>query len=80
MFDNFRRFGRICSVISVGSVRFGWVIGFIHSRSGQHDTISHLYDKNYSMFMAVTLLNSNHKILKQIKALHIFLDLYNLRL
>ena len=31
MFDNFRRFGRICSVISVGSVRFGSVTGFIHS-------------------------------------------------
>ena len=34
MFDNFRRFGRICSVISVGSVRFGSVTGFIHSRVG----------------------------------------------
>ena len=33
MFDNFRRFGRICSVISVGSVRFGSLTGFIHSRS-----------------------------------------------
>ena len=33
MFDNFRRFGRIRSVISVGSVRFGSVTGFIHSRS-----------------------------------------------
>ena len=32
MFDNFRRFGRICSVISVGSVRFGSVTGFIHSQ------------------------------------------------
>ena len=31
MFDNFRRFGRIRSVISVGSVRFGSVTGFIHS-------------------------------------------------
>ena len=31
MFDNFRRFGRICSVISVGSARFGSVTGFIHS-------------------------------------------------
>ena len=34
MFDNFRRFGRICSVISVGSVRFGSVTGFIHSPLG----------------------------------------------
>ena len=31
MFYNFRRFDRICSVISVGSVRFGSVTGFIHS-------------------------------------------------
>ena len=31
MFDNIRRFGRIRSVISVGSVRFGSVTGFIHS-------------------------------------------------
>ena len=35
MFHNFRRFGRICSVISVGSVRFGSVTGFIHSRKNE---------------------------------------------
>ena len=38
MFDNFRRFGRICSVISVGSVRFGSVTGFIHSRNYVFET------------------------------------------
>ena len=40
MFDNFRRFGRICSVISVGSVRFGSVTGFIHSRNACNRSVS----------------------------------------
>ena len=46
MFDNFRRFGRICSVISVGSVRFGSVTGFIHSQNIQLRKIKcHLHTK-----------------------------------